>query len=202
MLQQSGPSKGFWAKAMSVAAHILNCAPQKGLNWRTPYELLFGRVPEVFYLCIFGCCIWVLSNQGRKWDTKAKPMIHIGYKANSMAYCLWNPAACSIVVSANVHFDEHMFPNKQTPLPVLTQPTASTSKLPIAPNSQDYVNVPWMIDEYEHLPQPAKVPTPQPPSPSPSPLITSTLVQPPTLLTPSPPSSSSESGMSEHSEPR
>ena len=55
-----------------IAVHDLNCAPQKGLNWRTPYELLFGRVLEVSYLCIFGYCVWVLSDQGKKWDAKAK----------------------------------------------------------------------------------------------------------------------------------
>ena len=33
MLHHSGLSKGFWAKATAMAAHILNCVPRKNLEW-------------------------------------------------------------------------------------------------------------------------------------------------------------------------
>ena len=85
LLRHSGMSKGFWAEAINVAAHVLNRAPRKGLDWRTPYELLFGKVPEVSYLRVFGCRAWVLSDQGKKWDAKALPMVLVGYKG-SKAY--------------------------------------------------------------------------------------------------------------------
>jgi len=112
MMQHSGMSKGFWAEAMGTAAHILNRAPRRGLNWRTPFELLFGRVPNVSYIQIFGCRAWVLNDQGKKWDPKALPMIFVGYEIGSKAYRLWNPKTKTIVVSANVRFDESMFPNQ------------------------------------------------------------------------------------------
>ena len=50
MLQHSGLSKGFWAEAMGTATHILNRSPWKGLSWKTPFELLFGRVLDISYL--------------------------------------------------------------------------------------------------------------------------------------------------------
>ena len=111
MLQHSGLSNDFWAEATSIAAHTLNRAPWKNLGWRIPYELLFGQVPEVSYLCIFGCHAWVYNNQRKKWDPKAKLMTLVGYKTGSKAYQLWNPATRSIVVSANVRFDEQEFPS-------------------------------------------------------------------------------------------
>ena len=68
MLHHSELSKGFWAEATATAAHILNRVPRKNLEWRTPYELFFGRVPEISYFCVFGCCAWVFSDKTRKWD--------------------------------------------------------------------------------------------------------------------------------------
>ena len=42
LLHHSGLSKGFWSEAVAIAAHVINCAPRKGLGWQTPYELMFG----------------------------------------------------------------------------------------------------------------------------------------------------------------
>ena len=54
MLQHSGLLKGFWAEAVTTAAHIHNHSPQKGLDWKTPHELFHGHVPDVSYLRVFG----------------------------------------------------------------------------------------------------------------------------------------------------
>ena len=49
MLEHSGMTKGFWAEVLGAAAHIANQSPCKGLSWQTPFELLFGRFPDVSY---------------------------------------------------------------------------------------------------------------------------------------------------------
>jgi len=92
LLVHSGMSEGFWAEAMVTAAHvIINQSPCKGLNWHTPYELLYRHIPNVSYLQIFSCHAWVLDDKATAWDPKAKAMILIGYETGSKAYCLWNP---------------------------------------------------------------------------------------------------------------
>ena len=68
MLHHAGMTTGFWSEAIHVAAHVLNRAPRSGLNWKTPYELLFGRKPEVSHLRVFGCRAWVIDDQAKKWD--------------------------------------------------------------------------------------------------------------------------------------
>ena len=163
MLQHSGMSKGFWAEAMGAAAHVLNRAPRKGLGWRTPYELLFGRVPEVSYFRVFGCRAWVYNDRGKKWDPKSKPMIFVGYGTGSKAFRLWDPASRSVVASANVRFDEREFPNKQImPKPPPTPPTASSSKvLPL----ETHIQIPWFSfdEEPKPSPPPSLPPTSYPP---------------------------------------
>ena len=144
MLQHSGLSNDFWAEATSVAAHTLNHAPQKNLGWRTPYELLFGRVPEVSYLCIFSCHAWVYNDQRKKWDPKAKLMMLVGYERGSKAYRLWNPATRSIVVSANVRFDKREFPSRQKPVGPKVSPSTYRFPTPSKDTSPEmYVEIPW-----------------------------------------------------------
>ena len=66
MWEHAGMSKGFWAKVMGSAAHILNHVPQRGLDWRTPFELMFGRIPDVSHFRTFSCCAWAYNKQAKK----------------------------------------------------------------------------------------------------------------------------------------
>ena len=174
MVQHAGMMKGFWAKAIGVATHIINQAPQKHLAWRTPYEILFGQVPDVSYLRVFGYCAWVFNDQGKKWDPKSKLMTLVGFETGSKVYRLWDPSTCSIVVSANVKFDEYVFlhkPQMSIQPSVRTPPSTSSSKLP-PPSYSDYTSVPWFSDD-EPESRATQLPLPPPPK-SPSPLLSPT----------------------------
>lgn len=195
MLQHSGLSKGFWGEALGTAAYIINHAPCRHLGWRTPYEILFRRVPDVSHVCIFGCCAWVLKDEGKKWDPKSLLMILVGYEPGSKAFCLRNPASRSIVVSANVRFNESVLPNKPiTTISVPTQPVASSSRLP-PPTPQEYVQICWFDDneptyptptqtlpppQYQ-LPTPATSAAPSTPGPSTGPSVPNPVTQPTTI---------------------
>lgn len=125
LLQHSSMSKGFWAKAINVATHIINHSLRKGLGWRTPYELVYGHILDISYLHTFGCRAWVYNKKGKKWDTKAIPTIFVGYETGSKAFRLWNPATSSIMISANVSFSEHKFPNRPA-VPIVHSPPRLT----------------------------------------------------------------------------
>ena len=75
-------------------------------------------------------------------------MTLIGFETGSKAYCLWDPTTRSIVVSANVHFDENVFPHKLKPSApeVHAQPIVSSSKSP-PPSYANYVSVPWFSED-------------------------------------------------------
>ena len=166
LLHHSGLSTGFWAEAIGVAAHVINRAPRKGLGWRTPYELMFGRVPDLSYIRTFGCRAWVYNDKGKKWDPKSIPMIFVGYEPGANAYRLWNPTTRSIVISANVHFSEREFPNKPVvaparPLNPPPIPVASSSKVKSTPTE---VEIPLSFFDEEVKPRP--IPLPPPPTQS------------------------------------
>ena len=192
LIHHSGMSKGFWAEAVSVAAHVINRAPRKGLGWRTPYELLFGRIPDVSYLRVFGCRAWVFNDNAKKWDPKSNPMVFVGYEPGAKAFRLWNPATRSIVISANARFNENVFPNRPatpdspTPTPTNTPPVASSSSNQLPPTE---IQLPISFFEDE---KPRPRPTPKPPippinqpvSPMPTQSLPSPTLDPPRPITP------------------
>ena len=179
LVHHAGMTMGFWGEAIAVAAHVLNRAPRKRLGWRTPYELLFGRVPDVSYFRTFGCRAWVYNDKGKKWDPKSKPMIFVGYESGAKAFRLWNPATRSIVISANVKFSENDFPNR----PALPRPPPAPAP-PANPPSVPYVEIPLTF--FDEQPKRKVAPSNPPPPPPEDPLV-------PPKDPPIPPASSSSS---------
>ncbi|KAD2393511.1 hypothetical protein E3N88_40488 [Mikania micrantha] len=54
MLSYSGLSEGFWGEVMLTACYLLNRVPNKR-NKITPYELWYGKPPNLNYLRIWDC---------------------------------------------------------------------------------------------------------------------------------------------------
>ena len=184
-------SKGFWGEAIRTSVHVLNRSPRKGLDWKTPYEVLFGRIPDVSYLRVFGCRAWAHTpgDQKKKWDANSRPMIHVGYELGSKAYRLWNPVSRSIVISASVRFDETQFPNRPRPDPATAGPSHLIPKpTQLPPDDRFYTILPDFAEE-------ESIPRPQPPGPpgkgkGKTPQQTSMAPKPPSPPhTPSPPQS-------------
>jgi len=49
----------FWGEVVSTAVYLLNRAPTKSLQEKTPFEIWHNRKPKVHYLCMFGCIAYV-----------------------------------------------------------------------------------------------------------------------------------------------
>jgi hypothetical protein len=73
----------FWGKAVSTAIHILNRAPTRALDGRTPFEAWHGEAPAVHYFCMFGCVAHVKNTwpNMKKLDDRSRRTIFIGYEA-------------------------------------------------------------------------------------------------------------------------
>ena len=147
------------------------------MNWRTPHEMLFGHIPDIRYLRVFGCRTWVHipKDQRTKWKPNSVPMIFVGYEPGSKAYRLWDPASRSIKVSATVRFDESELPCKPQPKPpVQPRPVALPAEAPPTHVTIDFWN--------EDPPSP-----PSPTSPSKSRSSTPNVVSPTSVQLPASP---------------
>ncbi|XP_022679612.1 uncharacterized protein LOC111256233 [Setaria italica] len=108
MLKSMSVPGRFWGEAVTTAVFILNRAPTRALNDKTPHEAWYGRKPAVHFLHTFGCVAHVKVAGGhlRKLDDRSTTMVMIGYEPGTKAYRLYNPATDRVHVSRDVVFQE------------------------------------------------------------------------------------------------
>jgi len=77
----------YWGEAATAVTRALNRTPQRGQT-TTPYELFYGRRPDVSTLRVFGCRAWAYlpPEVRRKLDPRALPATHLGYAEESKGY--------------------------------------------------------------------------------------------------------------------
>jgi hypothetical protein len=68
----------FWAYALETTAFTLNKAPSKSFEM-TLYELWFGNKPNLSFLKVWGCDVYMKKLQPVKLEPKAEKCIFIGY---------------------------------------------------------------------------------------------------------------------------
>ncbi|GJY57997.1 retrotransposon protein, putative, ty1-copia subclass [Tanacetum coccineum] len=95
----------FWDYALESATHILNMVPTKKVD-KTPYELWYGKVPNLSYLKVWGCEALVKRDTPDKLQQRSVKCIFIGYLKETMGYYFYFPHENKIVVARYVEFFE------------------------------------------------------------------------------------------------
>ena len=93
------------------AVYTKNRSPTKGNpDFKSPFEMLFGKLPSFKRLKCFGTIAFRLdkSVSKRKLDLKSKPYVFVGYANNSKAYRLLDLSSNlrKVVEDVSVNFDE------------------------------------------------------------------------------------------------
>lgn len=106
MILEKGLGKEFWAETVNTAVYILNrtgSSPQEG---KTSYKVYFNKSPVWSYLCTFGCDAYVhIPKQKRKkWCSKSKKGIIVGYPENFKGYKIYFKDAHSMELHRDVIF--------------------------------------------------------------------------------------------------
>ncbi|KAJ9552231.1 hypothetical protein OSB04_016276 [Centaurea solstitialis] len=107
MLAQSQLPQYLWAEAVNIACYTQNRSIIHRRFGKTPYHVLFGRIPNIDYFKVFGCPCFVLNeteNRG-KFGPKSDEMIFVGYSDCSIAYRVFNKKSRVVYESVNVKFD-------------------------------------------------------------------------------------------------
>ncbi|KAL0435616.1 UNVERIFIED_CONTAM: Retrovirus-related Pol polyprotein from transposon RE1 [Sesamum radiatum] len=102
----------FWGDSILTATFLINRTPTQLLNWKTPYELLYGTQPAYDLLKVFGslCYATNISPQKTKFQSRATKCVMIGYAMHQKAYKLFDLGTKKVFFSRDVHFYEHIFP--------------------------------------------------------------------------------------------
>jgi transposase InsO family protein len=108
MLCENSLPKYFWAEAVNTACYIVNRVLLRPFVGKTPFELIFGKIPSISYFKVFGCKCFVLNIKDSlgKFDKKSDEGIFLGYSSNKKAYRVFNKRTLCIEESMHVSFDE------------------------------------------------------------------------------------------------
>ncbi|GJU40291.1 retrotransposon protein, putative, ty1-copia subclass [Tanacetum coccineum] len=91
--------------ALETATRILNMVPTKKVD-KTPYELWYGKVPNLSYLKVWGCEALVKRDTPDKLQQRSVKCIFIGYPKETMGYYFYFPPENKIVVARYAEFLE------------------------------------------------------------------------------------------------
>ena len=159
LLQSAGMPNQFWESAISTPVHVRNCTPSHVNNYVSPHEKLFSQVPNLSYLCVFGCLAYhhIMETQ-TKFNPTSKCLIFIGYEGSMKAYKLWDPKGQKFVITTDVIFEETTFP-------LCTETARPIQPIPLwefPPKPKEYMDVTLPESNNEDNNIPLTIPSAQP----------------------------------------
>lgn len=125
MLKERKVPMQYWGEAVRHAVSMLNKLPTRAMSVTTPHEAWFGRKPDVEYLKVFGCIVFVKTPavHTKKLDDRSHMMVHFGREPGTKAYRLFDPTTWKIHISRDVVFSE----DKAWEWSIVSQPGTSST---------------------------------------------------------------------------
>ena len=79
MMFHAGVQQNLWAEAVNTAAYIRDRCPTKANDYKTPYEVWYGRQPTVKHLSTFGSLAVALDKTKKpKFEPKGEQLMMVG----------------------------------------------------------------------------------------------------------------------------
>jgi len=100
---------GFWLEACRLAAYLKNRSPHKAIGC-IPFEMYYGKKPDLGYLRIFGCRVYVhLEEEHRKkWDSRTVEAVFFGYYSTAGLYLIYDINKQVMMKKRDVTFHENI----------------------------------------------------------------------------------------------
>ncbi|GJX20835.1 retrotransposon protein, putative, ty1-copia subclass [Tanacetum coccineum] len=105
MMNLTTISLSFWSYVLESATCILNMVLTKKVD-KTPYELWYGKVPNLSYLKVYRCEALVKRDTPNKLQQRSVKCIFVGYPKETMGYYFYFPPKNKIVVARYAEFFE------------------------------------------------------------------------------------------------
>src|SRR5882724_7136360 len=110
MLNESGMPEIFWGECLAALVHTWNRSPSKTTGGTTPYQLWYGKIPDMSHLRIWGCMAYVHTQK----DKHSSLSLHmerctIGYPEGIKGWKFIIPKTRHTIVSECAEFDKRHF---------------------------------------------------------------------------------------------
>ncbi|KAM1014396.1 hypothetical protein ACFX2C_044387 [Malus domestica] len=112
--------------------------PTSVLLDKSPFEVLFGVVPQISHLRIFGCACYPLLKPylSNKLQPKTIKCVFLGYASQYKGYICYDASGNRTYISRHVIFDEHDYP-----FPALSMSKSSHPSSVLSPPSSSFPTV-------------------------------------------------------------
>jgi len=102
----------FWGECIMTATYIINRLPSRALDNKTPFEVLFKRVPDYDHMRVLGCLAYYrnTNTKGDKFEPRGRPGVFMGYPSGTKGYKIYDLEQRKMIVSRDVKFLEETFP--------------------------------------------------------------------------------------------
>jgi hypothetical protein len=99
----------FWDSAFDTACYLINRLPSSINRLKSPYELLFQKLPYYKFLKVFGCECWpyLRPYNSHKFPFRSKSCVFLGYSKPHSGY------KCLHVQSGHMYIARHVVFNEQ-----------------------------------------------------------------------------------------
>lgn len=107
LICESGFPTNMWGLALHAATWLYNRTPHSSLNFQTPFEKYFNKIPDMSQIRVFGCVGEVLDEtipKGQKFKVRTKTLYLVGFR--STGYIMFDPKSNKTINTCNVKFDE------------------------------------------------------------------------------------------------
>jgi hypothetical protein len=139
LLHHASAPSIYWTYALATTVYLSNRLPTLLHSRQSPFEILFGRVPDYHKLRTFGCqCYpWLVPYRTNKFQSKSYPCIFLGYSNTQHAFQCLHLKTGKIYLLRHVTFDERIFPftkaSFSAPQPVAFSCPAPSPPAPVPP---------------------------------------------------------------------
>lgn len=105
---QSGLPPKYWGDCVLTAAYLINRLHTPVLNNKSPFEMLYHKLPDYGFLRAFGCLCFASVHPSDKFAPRAIKSVFLGYPFNHKGYNLLNLENYTTFVSRHVVFHEYI----------------------------------------------------------------------------------------------
>ncbi|GJU91935.1 retrovirus-related pol polyprotein from transposon TNT 1-94 [Tanacetum coccineum] len=114
MLLGSVFSKQYWNEAVATACYTQNRSTIVKRHLKNPYEIFHGRIPNIEFLIVFGCPVYIHKHKDclGKFDEKADDGYFLGYSLVSKGFRVFNIRKQQTKETYHITFEEGTDPIK------------------------------------------------------------------------------------------
>nr|CCA15712.1 putative polyprotein [Albugo laibachii Nc14] len=108
MLSHMQLEEKWWAEVLNTAVYVTNRVPCAANEFKTPFEVCYGRKPSVAHFKVFGAQGYAHIDKSKrsKFDRKAYKCMFMGYFENIKGYRVWNLGAHRLETTRSAKFQE------------------------------------------------------------------------------------------------